>query len=165
VSLLLLACMQVSPLGQDTKTQRVEPKPPLRYRLIVSEPSVCFKDDITLELELQNTSDHKVSIDPRVLLYMVDISRDHGATSSTGDVWGPKVRPDQTVDLAPGQSYRKTTPYSLQRKFFSAAGLYNIEVIYGQFTDPYPELPDLYTGVVDSNKVLFEIKDCDGTDH
>jgi hypothetical protein len=161
IGLLLFVCLHLAPLSRATKTNRAEAEPELRYRLIVIEPSVCHREGITLELELQNTRNHKISIDPRVMLYMIDIRRDLSAMVPTSDLMGPKVRPDQTVDLAPNQSYRKTIKYPLQDNFFLTAGVYTIQVTYGQFTDPYPALPDLYAGAVKSNKVLFEIKDCD----
>ena len=158
-----LACMQAAPLGQNSRTILAQMEPELRYRLIVLKPSVCQNEGIMLEVELQNTRDHKISINPRVLFHEISISRDGGATSSTGDLMGPKVRPDQTVDLTAGQSYRKTIQYSLKDKFFSLPGIYSIQVSYGQFTYAYSALPDLYAGVVESNKVLFEIKDCEET--
>ncbi len=159
ISFLLIACMQAPSLGQSAKTERAEEKAPLRYRLIVSKPTVCAKESINLELELENISNHDVLVDPRALLHTIDISRKGGAVVSTGDPMG-QVTPDQFIPLAPGKSYRKNSSYPLQGRFFSAVGLYSIHLTYGQFADPSPKLPDLYIGAVDSNTVLFEINDC-----
>jgi len=162
ISLLLPNCFQVLSFSQNVKNGEARENPPLRYRLIVSKPAVCAKEGITLELELQNTTDHRISIDPRGLLHTVEISRPGAGIVPTGDLT-MKVTRDQAVGLAPDQSYRKTIRYPLQSSIFSVADVYTIKVTYGQFTDPFPALPDLYKGVVDSNSVLFEIKDCDGT--
>jgi hypothetical protein len=84
VSLFLLFCCQSAPSSQSANTQQVE-KPPLRYRLIVSEPSVCRNEGLSLELELENTSSHRVLIDPTALLYSVNISRARANIIPTGD--------------------------------------------------------------------------------
>lgn len=157
VGLFFLFCHQPAPVGKSVNTRQVE-KQPLRYRLIVSEPTVCRSEGISLEIELENTSSQGVLIDPTALLYSVSISRAGGALVPTGDRMG-KITPDQLVALEPGRSYRKTTSYPLKSKFFSV-GLYSIHVTYGQFADFSPKVPDLYIGVVESNRVLFEIKDC-----
>lgn len=157
IGLFFLFCYQSAPFGQSANTRQVE-KQPLRYRLIVSEPTVCRNEGISLELELENTSSHRVLIDPTALLYSVSISRAGGALSPTGDRMG-KITPDQLVALEGGSSYRKTISYPLQGKFF-LVGLYSIHVTYGQFADFSPKVPDVYIGVVESNRVLFEIKDC-----
>jgi hypothetical protein len=158
VGLFILCCYKVGPLGQSANTREVTTQP-LRYRTIVSEPSVCMNDSISLELELENTSDHRVLVNPAVLLHRIDISREGGAIQPTGDSIG-KISPEQFVALEPGQSYRKTRPYLLKDKFFTT-GLYSIRLTYGQFADPSSEFPDLYKGIAESNAVLFEIKDCD----
>jgi hypothetical protein len=130
----------------------------LRYRLIVSEPSVCRNEGLSLELELENTSSHRVLIDPTALLYSVNISRARANIIPTGDRM-VKITPDQLIALEASGSYRKTIPYLLQGKFL-LVGLYSIQVTYGQFAQFSPTVSDLYVGVVESNKVLFEIKDC-----
>jgi hypothetical protein len=160
VGCVFLVCLQGAPICQSRKTEGTEKKSPLRYRLIVSNPSVCQKDGISLELEIQNTSDHRVTIDRRLLLYQLSISRTGGATGFTGDII-TKITQENAVELAPDQSYRKTVPYTLKDRIFSVVGLYTVQVTYGQFADPFPSLPDLYQGVVESNRVLFEIKNCD----
>ena len=157
---LFLGCFPVGSLCQSTKANGVREKTPLRYRLIVSRSSVCPNEAITLELELENVSNHKVLIDPRGLLHNVDISRTGGAIVPRGDVMG-KITQDQVVALGPGKSFRKTLVYPLQDSFFTVMGLYSIKVTYGQFAHPSPALRDLYIGVVESNVVLFEIRDCE----
>ena len=157
VGLLFLFCYQSAPFGQSANARQIA-KQPLRYRLIVSEPTVCRNEGINLELELENTSSHRVLIDSTALLYSVSVSRAGGALVPTGDRMG-KITPDQLVALEGGGSYRKTISYPLQGKFFSV-GLYSIHVTYGQFVDFSPKVPDLYIGAVESNRVLFEIKDC-----
>jgi len=157
VSLFFLFCYPSAPFGQSVNTRQAE-KLPLRYRLIVSEPTVCRNEGISLELELENTSSHRVLIDPTGLLYSVSMSRVGGALVPTGDRMG-KITPDQLVALEGGSSYRKTISYPLRGKFF-LVGLYTIYVTYGQFADFSSKAPDLYIGVVESNRVLFEIKDC-----
>lgn len=144
--------------SQNSHTGEAQEKAPLRYRLIVSEPSVCAKEGINLELELENVSSGDVLVDPRELLHTVDISRTGRAIVSRGDLMA-KASSD-FIALAPGRSYRKSVAYPLQGSLFSIAGLYNIHVSYGQFEDPSPKVPGLYKGVVQSNTVLFEIKDC-----
>ena len=158
VGLFLLFCYSSVPFGQSANTRQVE-KQPLGYRLIVSEPTVCRNEGISLELELENTSSHRVLIDPTALLYSVSISRAGGALVPTGDRMG-KITPDRLVTLEAGSSYKKTISYPLQGKFFSV-GLYSLHVTYGQFAEFSPKVPDLYIGVVKSNRVLFEIKDCE----
>ena len=158
VGLLFLFCYQYAPLGRGASTREVE-KQPLRYRFVISEPTVCRNEGISLELELENTSSHRVLVDPTALLYSVNISRTGGSIVPTGDRMG-KITPDQLVALEAGDSYRKTVSYPLQGKFFSV-GLYSIHVTYGQFADFSPEVPDVYIGVVESNRVLFEIKGCE----
>lgn len=158
VGLFILCCCESGPLVQSANTKKVTTQP-LRYRAIVSEPSVCLNDSISLELELENLSTHRVLIDPRALLHTVSVYREGGAVQSTGDLIG-KISPEQLVALEPGQSYRKTISYPLHDKFF-AIGLYNIHLTYGQFADPSPEFPHLYKGTVESNTLLFEINDCE----
>ena len=156
--LFFLFCYPSALFGQSASARQVE-KQPLRYRVIVSEPTVCRNESISLELELENTSSHKVLIDPTALLYSVSTSRAGGALGSTGDRMG-KITPDQLVALEGGSTYRKTISYPLQGKFF-LVGLYSIRVTYGQFADFSPKVPDLYIGIIESNRVLFEVKDCE----
>jgi hypothetical protein len=158
VGLFLIFCSQATSLGQAATNTGARERQPLRYRLIVSKPSVCPNESIELELELENASNHRVLIDPRALVHTVSISREGGGVGSTGDFMG-KITADQLVALEADRSYRKTISYPLQGKFF-LGGLYSIHVTYGQFAKPSPKLPDLYTGTVESNTVLFEIKDC-----
>jgi hypothetical protein len=158
VGLFFLFCYPSAPFSQGANTRQVEKQPPLRYRLIVSEPTVCQNEGISLELEVENTSSHRILIDPTALLYSVTISRSGGSVVPTGDRMG-KITPDQLVTLEGGSSYRKTISYPLHGKFF-VVGLYSIHVTYGQFADFSPKDPDLYIGVVESNTVLFEVTDC-----
>jgi|SRR5690348_1536289 len=157
VGLFIFCCCEAGSLGQSANTKKITQ--PLRYRMIVSEPSVCLNDTISLELELENVSSRRILVDPRALLHSVTISREGGASQSTGDLMG-KILPEQLVALEPGQSYRETSSYALHGKFFTI-GLYSIDVLYGQFFDPSSEFPDLYKGTAESNTVLFEIKDCE----
>lgn len=158
VGLFIFGTWHATPLAQNSNSTEVT-KQPLRYRTIISEPSVCRNDSIRLELELENVSNRRVLVDARALLHAVSVSREGGAVQSTGDLVG-KIPPEQLVALEPGQSYRKTTSYPLQGKFFTL-GLYSIHLTYGQFADSSPEFPDLYKGTAESNPVLFEIKACD----
>lgn len=129
VGFLFLFSFQISPLCQSINTKVVDDKPPLRYGLIVSKPTVCTGENITLELELENTSNHKVLIDPRALLHRVNFSRKGGARVPTGDPMG-KIAADQFVALPTGQSYKRTVSYSLQDSFFSSTGIYRIQTTY-----------------------------------
>jgi len=156
VGLFIFCGCHAAPLAQSANPKEGTTLP-LRYRAIVAEPSVCLNDSISLELELENASNHRVQVDPRALLHTVSVSRERGAVQSTGDLIG---KPEQLVALGPGQSYRKNTSYPLQGKFFTI-GLYSIHLTYGQFADSSPEFPDLYKGTAESNTVLFEIKACD----
>jgi hypothetical protein len=156
--LFIFCRCHATPLAESPNAKEVA-KQPLRYRAIISEPSVCLNDSISLELELENASNHRVLVDARALLHTVRVSREGGAVLSTGDLVG-KISPEQLVALEPGQSYRKTTSYPLQGKFFTI-GLYSIHLTYGQFADSFPDFPDLYKGTAESNPVLFEIKACD----
>jgi len=158
ISLLLLVFPCISAHSQNTPAERNEAVP-LRLRLIVSEPSVCAKASISLELELQNVSAHRVMVDPKGLFYQVDFSSQHGGKGATHEAWG-RAKSVGFIALAPGESYRKSVPYSLDDGFFSSAGIYTVELSYGQFVQPSAGLPDLYRGAIDSNAVLFEVRDC-----
>jgi hypothetical protein len=158
--LSLIACVKAGPASQTGDSTTAHEKKPLRYRLIALEPSVCLDQSIDLEFELENTSNRKVLIDPRALLTSVMIFHEVGARVTRADLWG-KIPGDQMVSLEPGKYYRKTTSYPLHDKFFSAAGVYSIQATYGQFGHVSPELPDLYRGYVESNTVLFELRECE----
>src|SRR5271169_3476963 len=108
--MIILLCLQLPSPCQNAKTDEAGEKPPLRYRLIAVNPEVCPKDSLKLELELQNTSTHKVFIDGGGLLYSVTIVGERFATIPTGDRMG-ELTSDDLVSLAPGESYRKTLPY------------------------------------------------------
>jgi len=56
--------LRAAPLGQNANDEAAGHKQPLGYRLIVSKPTVCLKETIELELELENTSNRKIVIDP-----------------------------------------------------------------------------------------------------
>jgi hypothetical protein len=162
VPLVFTAWAQVWPQGPAKAVARKEP--PLRYRIIASKPSVCLAQGLNLELELENTSAHKVTIDRHGLFYQVGLSgvsfSGEGRVKSwTGDDM-KKPLPDQFVTLEPGQSYRKTVPYDL-KSFDSSPGVYRIQATYGQFMHASPAVPDLFRGTVDSNEILFEVLDCD----
>ena len=158
--LLLIACIKAAPSSQTADSTTVLEKKPLRYRLIALEPSVCMNQSVDLEFELENTSNQKVLIDPRALLTSVTIFHEVGARVTRADLWGNIPR-DQLVSLEPGKYYRKTTSYPLHDKFFAAAGVYSIQATYGQFAHVSPEIPDLYRGSIESNTVLFELRDCE----
>lgn len=158
VGFIISCTCQAALLAQISNSKEVTGQP-LRYRFIISQPSVCVNDSINLELELENVSNHRLLVDTRALLHTVSISREGGAVQSTGDLVG-KISSEQLVALEPGQSYRKTTSYPLRGKFFTI-GFYGIHLTYGQFADSSAEFLDLYKGTAESNKVLFEIKACD----
>lgn len=132
---------------------------PLHYKIAVSKTTVCPHEAISLELELQNTSGHKVLIDQSGLVYSVSISRNGGGMGSTGDRMG-RITTGQLVSLEAGKSFKRTVPYPLQGDFFSVVGSYRIHVSYGQFSEPSSKLPELFRGVVESNTVEFQIKNC-----
>jgi hypothetical protein len=133
---------------------------PLRYRLIVSEPIVCQAPNtsIQLDLELENTSQEKLLIDPKGLLYQVNISGKGRGRLTTGDNLGTP-KPDAFIPLAPGESYRSTVAYDLGEKP-SIPGVYKIEATYGQFAGSNSATAGLYRGSISSNAVLFEIQYC-----
>lgn len=158
--LLLVGCIKAAPPSQTLDSDAAHKKKPLQYRLIVLEPHACLNQSINLELELENMANKKVLIDPRALLSSVMVFHGDGALESRADLGG-NTPLHQLVSIEPGKSYRKTTSYPLHDKFFSAAGLYSIQVTYGQFAHVSPELPDLYRGYVESNTVLFELRDCE----
>ena len=155
----LFASLGGGALGLGAKSGVKAETQPLRYTLTISRAVVCPHEAISLELELENTSGHKVLINPSALLYSVSISRSGGAVGSTGDRMG-KTTTGQLVPLEAGRSFRKTVQYPLQGDFFSVLGSYSIHVSYGQFSEPSSKLPELYRGVVESNTAEFQIKDC-----
>jgi len=158
--LLPVVCIKASLPSQIADSEAAHKKKPLQYRLIALEPRACLNQTIDLELELENTANQKVLIDPRALLSSVMIFHGDRALESRADRWG-KIPLDQFVSLEPGNSYRKTISYSLHDKFFSVAGVYSIQVTYGQFADLSGELPDAYRGYVKSNTVLIELRECE----
>lgn len=158
--LLLVACVKAAPTSQTAGSEAAQKKKPLQYRLIALEPRACLNQSINLELELENTANKRVLIDPRALLSSVMIFHADRALESRADLWG-SIPIDQLVSIEPGKYYPKTTSYPLHDKFFSAAGVYSIQVTYGQFAHVSPELPDLYRGYVESNTVLFELRECE----
>lgn len=155
--LFLVFSYPSAPFGQSAHAGQME-KQPLRYRLIVSEPTVCRGEGIDLELELQNTTNHRVLIDPTALLDSV-MSTHGNHVFGSGSIRPGKIPPDQLVALEPGASYRKTTSYPLKGEFFSA-GIFSFKATYRQTERFSPQIPDLYIGFVESNRVLFEIQDC-----
>lgn len=132
---------------------------PLKLRIIISDPDVCIKQKLNLEIELQNVSEKQVLIDPKGVFYQLSFSSKTGAMGSTHDS-GYSDEAVQYVSLQPGESYRKQIPYSVNAPFFSAPGLYRVQISYGQFNDPSTTSQGLYRGVAVSNVVLFEIADC-----
>jgi len=153
--LLLIA---VSP-PQNAQQMAKITGPRLRYRVIVSDPVICQGcRSIDLDLELENISDHKVSIDRFSLTYQVSISTEGRATFSTGDNF-PGFAPGQLVTLAPRESYRRAAQYS-PKGFDLRPGIYQVHVTYGQFVPPSPSQADLFEGTVDSNVVLFQVVVC-----
>jgi hypothetical protein len=133
---------------------------PLRYRVILSEPVVCTDTAITLELEVENSSNRQILIDPRGLLYQVTISGDASGSSSVGDLMDNPKSTDY-VALGPHESYRKTVNYPLVKvALFSREGLYSLRLTYGQFAVPSPKSLNLFRGSVKSNVVLFRLKAC-----
>jgi hypothetical protein len=135
----------------------------LRYAVIVSEPVVCTDSAITLELEMQNLSDHEILIDPRGLLYQVTVLGDSGGSNSVGDLMDDP-KPSKSIgyfSLPPKEAYRKTIKYPLVKMpLFSRAGLYSLRLRYGQFALPSPKFLNLFRGSIESNEVLFRLKAC-----
>jgi len=158
--LLPVVCIKASLPSQIADSEAAHKKKPLRYRLIALEPRACLNQTIDLELELENTANQKILIDPQALLSSVMIFQGNRARDSRADLMGKTPR-DQFIPLEPGNSYRKTMSYSLHDKFFSVAGVYSIQATYGQFADLSRELPDVYRGYVESNTVLFELRECE----
>jgi hypothetical protein len=159
--LIIFACVPLPSVCQKARTEGASDKAPLRYRLVVLKPSVCPKESLTLELELRNTSRHRVLIDRTGLLYQVSILGERHGEGSTGDRFGEPTK-DEVVALEPGESYRRTISYPLRDSAFSETErVHSIRVTYGQFFKPSPKFPELFKGVVESNKVLFEVTYCE----
>ncbi|MGA9248349.1 MAG: hypothetical protein WA713_20695 [Candidatus Acidiferrales bacterium] len=155
----LLAAIQLSSQTRNRKPEEAQARPPLLLRLVISDPTVCVQGNLDLEIELRNISPQRVSVNPKHILYQITFDRDGGARSTTSeDFWKPKV--PQMVSLEPGASYRTTVKYKLDDPFFLVAGIYRTHIAYGQFSAASPSSPELYTGVVDSNVVLFEVRNC-----
>ena len=155
----VLGCAYNFAPTQGVGTEKNENKAPLRFRIILPEPSVCAKTHLDLEIELQNTSTHAILIDPKGLLYQLSFDADNGGKAVTNDP-GPNSKPGPFVTLAPGESYIKAMPYRLDDALFSSAGIYRVQLKYGQFSPPSAGSQDLYTGSVDSNVALFELREC-----
>jgi len=135
----------------------------LRYRVVISEPIVCTGAGINLELALQNVSDHRLLIDPAGLTYQITISGESSGSSSVGDPI-TSLKATKYIALIPGESYRKSIFYPRNKgELFSHEGLYTLRITYGQFALPSPKIANLFRGTVESNSVLFKIKECSGS--
>lgn len=133
---------------------------PLEYRLILKEPTVCSGEALEFEIEVRNISDHPVTIDPPGLLYEVSTRGNHEASGSVSDPMSV-AGAAKFVELRPGDAFRKTIAYPMKTSLSNRAGFYHLSTTYASFKDADPEHPALYKGLIRSNEVIFEIKDCD----
>ncbi len=131
---------------------------PVTFRVIASEPRVCPQHGLELELELENISNRKIAALPNGLTYQVVVTGDGRGTSTVADLLR-KPLSSELVTLSPGQSYRKTVRYPINRDNLPP-GVYGIQLTYGQFVAPSSTFPDLFRGTIDSNVVLFQILEC-----
>jgi hypothetical protein len=159
VCTVLLFTTQVSSRNQNHELDKKDGPAPLLFRLVILKPSICERDHLDLEIELRTVSAGRVLIDPTDVLYQITFDRKGGGKGTTNDnLRSPKI--EQFVSLQPGESYRKKIAYPFSDSFLSTEGVYRMSLSYGQFAPPSASFADLYRGVVDSNVVLFEVRDC-----
>jgi hypothetical protein len=132
---------------------------PVKLCLAVAEPEVCVgAAGIELRIEIENTSEHAVRIDPHRLAFQVSATRDNQVATTTNDTVA--LVPGDFRELTPGASYRETVEYKLTDVIWAAAGVVRVSVRYGQFREAKAAYPDLWKGTVESNGVLVRLKDC-----
>ncbi len=115
--------------------------------ILLALPFICF---LQSPVHLQT--------DRHGLTYQVVVTGDGRGTSTVADLLR-KPLSSELVTLSPGQSYRKTVRYPINRDNLPP-GVYGIQLTYGQFVAPSSTFPDLFRGTIDSNVVLFQILEC-----
>ncbi len=132
---------------------------PVKLWLAVAEPEVCVgARAIELRIEIENTSEHAVRIDPHRLAFQVSATRDNQVGTTTND--SVALVPGDFRELAPGESYKETMEYKLTDMIWAGVGVVRLSVRYGQFREAKVAYPDLWKGTAESNGVLVRLKDC-----
>ena len=132
---------------------------PVKLWLAVAEPEACVgARAIELRIEIENTSEHAVRIDPHRLAFQVSATRDNQVATTTND--SVALVPGDFRELAPGASYKETMEYKLTDAIWAAVGVVRVSVRYGQFREAKAAYADLWKGTAESNGALVRMKDC-----
>jgi len=127
----------------------------------------CHGEKLTFLVRLTNISKTKVNIDNRFLtryksaFYFPESKSPHGRTA-LGDSFPERVVPEEyVVSLLPGTFAEQS--YSIDPAkdvFFLEAGLYRIDVGYGQFRRYSARGNKMFVGAVNAPPLEFRIVDC-----
>lgn len=133
-------------------------QPPITVDVKVEDSKVCVGEDVTLSVEVTNTSNRSVAIDRNSLLYMISFRRGADSKTIVNDA-GSDYRGKYLV-LRAKKSYHLSSRVDLTADFFKTAGKYEVAVTYGNFNKVRYRNIDLWMGSVVSDFAVFRVEPC-----
>jgi|SoiMethySBSTD1v2_1073268.scaffolds.fasta_scaffold451473_1 hypothetical protein len=163
--ILLISASGNRALGQMNKSQAQTQA--LDLKVITKVPSVCYGENLSIEMELKNKSKDEIAINSVELWSFITF---RAYKPSKFGVNGARVitlvRPwyshqkDDFVILESGEVYKKTAVVSLNEQFFKEESKVEFDVSYQQLDQRNIDGVSLWSGLIDSNKLKLQIKQC-----
>jgi hypothetical protein len=163
--ILLISASGNRALGQMNKSQ-VQTQA-LDLKVISKASSVCYGENLSIEMELKNKSKDEIAINSEELWSFITF---RAFKPSKFGVNGEKgimlIHPKQShpkndfAILESGDVYKKTVVVSLNEQFFKEESEVEFDVSYMQLEERDIGGVPLWTGEIISNKLKLQIKQC-----
>jgi hypothetical protein len=163
--ILLISASGNRALGQMNKSQAQTQA--LDLRVITKVSSVCYGENLSIEMELKNKSKGEIAINSEELWSFISFRAykpsKFGVNSVRGLVLTHPMQSHPKDDFAileSGDVYKKTVVVSLDKQFFKEESEVEFDVSYMQLEQRDIGGVPLWTGDITSKKLKLQIKPC-----
>lgn len=155
----------IGQIGQMNRSQNQVQS--LNLRVITKIYSICYGEDLSIEMELKNKSKNKIAINSESLWSFITFRAYKPSKFSVNGARVLVLPPpmlshpkDDFVILKPGEIYKSTKVVSLDDQFFKEESEVEFDVSYQQLEERDIGGISLWIGLTTSNKLKLQIKSC-----
>src|SRR5262245_54734792 len=163
--ILLISASGNQTLGQMNKSEAQSQA--LSLKIITKVPSVCYRENLSIEMELINKSKDKIAINSESLWSTITFRAYKPSKLGVNDTRVLMINRrmqshpnDDFVILKSGEVYKKTAVVPIDNQFFRQESKVEFDVSYFQLEGRNIDGVSLWKGDITSNKLKLQIKPC-----
>jgi hypothetical protein len=167
--ILLIFASGYQALGQMNKSQNQDQS--LDLRVITKITSICYGENLSIEMELKNKSKDKIAINSESLWSTITFRAYKPSKLGVNDTRVLMINRrmqshpnDDFVILKSGEVYKKTTVVPIDNQFFREESKVEFDVSYFQLEERNIDGVSLWKGLITSNELKLQIKQCTSDD-